>query len=161
MPSIDSTSCAMISGRSGLPKFRLLVVATGSAPTVDRLRQHSATISFVPSRGIEIAVAAVAVERHGDRRPGLLDAHDRRVGARPGERVRADHVVVLLARSSASSRDRPRRAASPDRASRSALAGTPAPPSAPCGSGLRVRPVVERRFVGELRGLGISATTSP
>ena len=51
MPSIASTSCAMISGRSGLPKFRLLVAATGSAPTVERLRQHSATISRAPSRG--------------------------------------------------------------------------------------------------------------
>src|ERR1700730_14337470 len=51
MPSIDSTSCAMISGRSGLPKFRLLVAATGSAPAVDRLRQHSATINLAPSRG--------------------------------------------------------------------------------------------------------------
>src|ERR1700680_3224040 len=51
MPSIDSTSCAMISGRSGLPKLRLLVAATGSAPAVDRLRQHSATINLAPSRG--------------------------------------------------------------------------------------------------------------
>ena len=51
MPSIDSTNCAMISGRSGLPKFKLLVAATGSAPTVDRLRQHSATSNLAPSRG--------------------------------------------------------------------------------------------------------------
>jgi len=30
----------MISGRSGLPKFRLLVVPIGVAPTQARLRQH-------------------------------------------------------------------------------------------------------------------------
>src|ERR1700722_10536527 len=51
IPSIVSTSCAIISGRSGLPKFKLLVAATGSAPTVDKFRQHSATICFAPSRG--------------------------------------------------------------------------------------------------------------
>src|ERR1700677_323528 len=51
IPSIDSTSCAMISGRSGFPKFRLLVAATGTAPTVERFRQHSATINRAPSRG--------------------------------------------------------------------------------------------------------------
>ena len=59
---MDSTSCAMISGRSGLPKLRLLVAATGSAPAVERLRQHSATINFDALARIERAVAAVAVE---------------------------------------------------------------------------------------------------
>jgi hypothetical protein len=46
-----STNCAIFSGRSGLPKFKLLGRATGSAPTADKLRQHSATSSRAPSRG--------------------------------------------------------------------------------------------------------------
>src|ERR1017187_5615167 len=51
MPSMASTSWPMISGRSGFPKFRQLVAATGWAPTVERFRQHSATASMAPSRG--------------------------------------------------------------------------------------------------------------
>jgi hypothetical protein len=36
-------------GRSGLPKFRLSVMAMGSAPTAVRLRQASATACLPPS----------------------------------------------------------------------------------------------------------------
>ena len=96
MPSIASTSCAMISGRSGLPKFRLLVAATGSAPTVERLRQHSATSKLCAFARRQRAVAAVAVERHRDAGAGFLDPDNRRVAARAGERVGANRVVVLL-----------------------------------------------------------------
>ena len=83
MPSMASTSCAMISGRSGLPKFRLLVAATGIAPDG---RQVAAALGHRELRAlarIEIAVAPVAVERHRDARAGLLDAHDRRIAAGP------------------------------------------------------------------------------
>ena len=41
----------MISGRSGLPKFKLSVMASGFAPTVVRFRQHSATACLPPSNG--------------------------------------------------------------------------------------------------------------
>ena len=51
IPSMASTNWFMISGRSGFPKFRQFVAATGFAPTVARLRQHSATASMAPSRG--------------------------------------------------------------------------------------------------------------
>ena len=45
----------------------------------------------------EVAIAAVAVERHRDRRAGLLNAQDGGVGAlRPGHGIGAHLVVVLL-----------------------------------------------------------------
>ena len=70
MPSMAAESCAMISGFSGLPKFRQLVAATGVAPVQATLRAPSATACIAPSFGIEIAPAAVAVERHGE--PALV-----------------------------------------------------------------------------------------
>src|SRR2546423_1032928 len=50
-PSMASTSCAMISGRSGLPKFKQLVAASGLAAMGDRLRHASATASLGRSPG--------------------------------------------------------------------------------------------------------------
>ena len=41
----------MISGRSGLPKFRLLVTPIGTAPAQATLRAASATASIAPSFG--------------------------------------------------------------------------------------------------------------
>ncbi len=49
MPSMAATMSAMTSGRSGLPKLRLSVMAMGSAPTAVRLRQASATACLPPS----------------------------------------------------------------------------------------------------------------
>ena len=49
MPSIARTIWPMISGRCGLPKFRLSVMAMGRAPTAVRLRQASATACLPPS----------------------------------------------------------------------------------------------------------------
>jgi hypothetical protein len=49
MPAMARTIWPMISGRSGLPKFRLSVTAMGSAPTAVRLRQASATACLPPS----------------------------------------------------------------------------------------------------------------
>src|ERR1700727_1579480 len=95
IPSMASTIWAMISGRSGLPKLRLLVAATGSAPTAERLRQHSATSRRAPSRG-ERAVAAVPVDRHGDAGSGFLNTDDGCVAAGAREGVGANGVVVLL-----------------------------------------------------------------
>ena len=71
---------------------------------------------------IEVAVAAVAVERHRDRGAGLLDAHDRRVGARARRACWCGPGNRTAPRSSAWSRDRRRRAALADRACRSRLA---------------------------------------
>src|SRR6267142_143167 len=51
-PSMTSENWPMISGFSGLPKFRQLVAATGSAPVHDTLRAASATLWLAPSRGL-------------------------------------------------------------------------------------------------------------
>ena len=51
MPSTASTNCHMMSGRSGLPKFRQLVAPIGSAPAQATLRAASATARRPPSRG--------------------------------------------------------------------------------------------------------------
>ena len=85
----------MISGFSGLPKFRQLVAPigrrAGARHVARRLgdRQHRALAR------IEIAIAAVAIGRHRQRPRRALDADD--AGAHPGEhqRIGAHHVVVL------------------------------------------------------------------
>ena len=51
MPRVASANCHMISGRSGLPKFRQSVRPSGSPPTQETLRAHSATASRAPSYG--------------------------------------------------------------------------------------------------------------
>ena len=51
MPFIEPTNWPITSGRSGLPKFRLSVMASGSAPTAVRLRQVSTTACLVPMAG--------------------------------------------------------------------------------------------------------------
>src|SRR5215471_10773581 len=51
MPSIACESCHMISGFSGLPKFRQFVAATGMAPVQATLRADSATACMAPSFG--------------------------------------------------------------------------------------------------------------
>jgi len=51
MPRMAFTSCPMISGFSGLPKFRLSVIASGLPPTAVMLRQASATACLPPSYG--------------------------------------------------------------------------------------------------------------
>ncbi len=51
MPSIVPANWPMISGRSGLPKFMLSVIASGRAPTAVRLRQASATACAAPWYG--------------------------------------------------------------------------------------------------------------
>jgi hypothetical protein len=43
MPRTASVSCQAMCGFSGLPKFRLFVVPSGSAPTHARLAAHSKT----------------------------------------------------------------------------------------------------------------------
>jgi hypothetical protein len=49
MPSVARTIWPMVSGFSGLPKFRLSVMAIGSEPAAVRLRQASATACLPPS----------------------------------------------------------------------------------------------------------------
>ena len=51
MPATASANCHMISGRSGLPKFRQLVAPTGSPPAHATLRAASATARRAPSLG--------------------------------------------------------------------------------------------------------------
>ena len=54
MPLMAPTSWPMISGFSGLPKFRLSVAASGVAPQATRLRQASATACLPPSNGFAL-----------------------------------------------------------------------------------------------------------
>ena len=51
MPRMLAANWPMISGFSGLPKFMLSVIASGRAPTADRLRQASATACIPPVSG--------------------------------------------------------------------------------------------------------------
>ena len=143
-----STSCAMISGRSGFPKLRLLVAATGIAPTAERLRQHSATMRRAPSRGRQQAPPTVAVERHRDGSARFLDPDDGGVGAWTLHGVGAHHVVVLF--------PDPALGANVGRGDEGFEIGLqigarerwPFHRHGTVGRG--VGPVVERRFVGEL-----------
>ena len=154
----------MISGRSGLPKFRQLVAPIGSragaGDVARRLgdREHRAAVR------IEIAEAAVAVDRQRQRARRALDAHHAGAHAGQHERVGADHVVVLPV-DPALAGDR-RRGEQPQRtrrrgdggapsASRSTAAARPRDtPGSPSAGG---RPAPRR----SARGSGISATTAP
>ena len=51
MPFRQPTNWPMFSGRSGLPKLRLSVIASGRPPTAVMLRQASATACLPPSNG--------------------------------------------------------------------------------------------------------------
>ena len=51
MPSMQPTNSPMTCGFSGLPKFRQSVIASGRAPTAQRLRQASATACMPPRTG--------------------------------------------------------------------------------------------------------------
>src|SRR5438270_353434 len=51
MPRMHSANCHMISGRSGEPKFRQSVIATGRPPDTATLRAASATACLPPSYG--------------------------------------------------------------------------------------------------------------
>src|SRR5579871_4541773 len=51
MPSIDSDSCHITSGCSGLPKLRQLTRATARPPAQATLSTDSATVAALPRRG--------------------------------------------------------------------------------------------------------------
>jgi hypothetical protein len=51
IPAIDSANCHITSGRSGLPKFRQFVIASGRAPVTATFRAASATACIAPSFG--------------------------------------------------------------------------------------------------------------
>ena len=86
----------MISGRSGLAKFMLSVMASGSAPTAVRLRHVSTTACLVPIVGIGGDVAGRHIAGDGEALLRAVDAHDGGVAARAADRVAHHHVVVLL-----------------------------------------------------------------
>src|SRR4028118_1462557 len=52
MPRMQPATWPMISGRSGLPKFMLSVIASGRAPTAGRLRHVSAAAWAPPVSGV-------------------------------------------------------------------------------------------------------------
>jgi hypothetical protein len=51
IPRIDSVSCHITSGRSGFPRFRQFVIASGVAPLTATLRAASATACIAPRYG--------------------------------------------------------------------------------------------------------------
>ena len=94
MPRDAADERPMVSGRSGLPKLRLSVTASGRAPTAVRLRQASATACLPPMNEFGLAVA----RRHIDvsaSASALVDAHDGGIAARPLHGVAENDVVVL------------------------------------------------------------------
>ena len=167
MPSTASTNCHMISGRSGLPKFRQLVAPIGTRAGAGDVARRLGDGQHRAAARIEIAVAAVAVDRHRQRAIGALDAHDAR--AQPGsvDRVGAHHVVVLPV-DPALARDRRRRE---QRAAARRCGATASAQRrrdrARCTSsryaGRVDRPVVDRRFVGQraVRNLGDDRRRDP
>ena len=83
-----------------MPKLRQLTIAAGVAPAQARLRDVSATVEAVPSRGsIEHQVGFESVlEREpalGGRKARAGQAEHRRVPARSADRVEEELVVVL------------------------------------------------------------------
>ena len=106
----------MISGRSGLPKFRQLVSASGRAPVHATLRAASATAATVPAygssqhqRGLQSTESASALRVGGA--VLALDAHQRGVAARPDHGVALHELVVLAVEPAPSSRGSASRAA--------------------------------------------------
>src|SRR5207248_2334396 len=95
MPSMTAENCAMISGFSGLPKFKQLVAATGVAPAQATLRAASATECMAPSFGSRYA-QRLAIERHGQPALGPLHADHAGIVAGRLRRVGLHHGVVLL-----------------------------------------------------------------
>ena len=85
----------MISGRSGLPKFRQLVAPIGTRAGAGDVARRLGDRQHRAAPRIEIAVAAVAVGRHRQRPRRPLDAHHAGAHAGEHERVGAHHVVVL------------------------------------------------------------------
>ena len=156
MPSMQAANWPMISGFSGLPKFRQSVIASGVAPTAVRLRQASATACRPPSTGIGEAVARRAVRGNGD---ALRRAEDAQHGGVAPGRCTVEAITMwsycsqiqrLLARSGqASSRcsaamgsfsGGSERASSTGAAASAVAAGrTPAPPR-PAARSARRRP---------------------
>ena len=96
MPSMVCENCHMMCGFSGLPKFRQLVAAIGRRARAShvarrlRHRMHGAEL------GIEIAPAAVAVERHRQAALRAFHANHAAFAARALDRVGLHHGVVLL-----------------------------------------------------------------
>ena len=158
MPSTASTNCHMISGRSGLPKFRQLVAPIGMRAGAGDVARRLGDREHRAAPRIEVAVAAVAVDRHRQRARRALDADD--AGAHAGEhdRVGPHHVVVLPVDPALAGDGRRRE-------QRIEARPAPAPAGSVAGSKRcdlvevrrpRRRPVVDRRLVDErgVRNLG-------
>ena len=96
MPRTQPTNCPMISGRSGLPKLRLSVSASGRPPTARDIApglRHRLLAALVRI-GLAIARRDVGGERQ--RLRPVVDAHHGGIAARPLHGVAADDVIVLL-----------------------------------------------------------------
>ena len=96
MPRVASANCHMISGRSGLPKFRQSVRPSGSPPTQETFRAHSATASRAPSNGSRYTKPRVAVDGQREALSGPLDTHHRRVAGPGRSTAPQPHDVVVL-----------------------------------------------------------------
>ncbi len=100
IPSIDSESCHITSGCSGLPKLRQFTTAFAVAPTQARFATLSATVNAVPERRIERAPTRIGVRRERDATFGVRQARPRQaqqrgVAARADDRIQEELRVVL------------------------------------------------------------------
>ena len=151
MPSMAADELAHDLGRSGLPKLRLSVIASGRPPTAVMLRQASATACLPPSNGIGLAIARRHVGGEGERPSGRPSTRTTPASP-PGSctvlpRIRwsyCSHTQRLRARGPASRRA----SAAPRRRHRrpATLSGA----MTGCARVGDVRPVVDRRLVAEL-----------
>ena len=86
----------MISGFSGLPKFKLSVTASGRAPVGDQVAPGFRHRLLAALERVSLAVARRDVRRQREALRPIADAHDRGVAARLLYRIAEDQVVVLL-----------------------------------------------------------------
>jgi hypothetical protein len=87
----------MISGRSGLPKFRLSVAASGSGAGGGQVAPAFGDRLLAALVRVGLAVARRDVGGEGERLGGMaVDAHDAGVAAGPLQRIALDQRVVLL-----------------------------------------------------------------
>ena len=153
MPRTAAANCAMISGLSGLPKFRQSVTASGRAPDArDRARRLGHRDRAAPVR-VRRQKKRVDVGRH--REPLLRALAPRRTAASPPgplDRVASAPCGRTASRSSASARGSATRAGAQARA---VVVRLGAPSSqrgrAPAAAPARARALVDRRRSDERR----------
>ncbi len=96
MPLIAPTNWPMISGFSGLPKFRLSVAARGVAPHGDEVAPGLGHRLFAALERVGLDIARRHVGGEGERLGRAMDADHAGAEAGGAERVGHDLAVILL-----------------------------------------------------------------